>query len=215
MVLNFNIKPTFTMIKLILIIKFNLKGKIMKKIFFSLALASCVFVASANAKAYEVDKTHTNIGFKIRHLGISTVNGDFKEYGGSIDFDPKSFVFNSFEGYTKVSSINTENKSRDSHLQEDDFFKAKKYPELTFKMKKYQKKNNKKGTMIGDLSIAGVTKEVKFDTEIGGVTEYKGKEKIGFSLRGSIKRSDFNFASGANTLGDEVEIIIDMEADAK
>lgn len=189
----------------------------MKKILFSLTLVASVLLVAANAKVYEIDKTHTNVGFKIKHLMISTVNGNFKEYNGAIDFDPKAFTFNSFEGSVKVASINTENKSRDAHLQENDFFKAKKHPELTFKMKKYQKKNDKSGTMIGDLSIAGVTKEVKFDTEIGGVAQVRGKEKVGFSLIGTIKRSDFDFAPNSKeaTLGNEVQIIIDVEADAK
>ena len=189
----------------------------MKKILFSLTLVASVLLVAANAKVYEIDKTHTNVGFKIKHLMISTVNGNFKEYNGAIDFDPKAFTFNSFEGSVKVASINTENKSRDAHLQENDFFKAKKHPELTFKMKKYQKKNDKSGTMIGDLSIAGVKKEVKFDKEIGGVAQVRGKEKVGFSLRGTIKRSDFDFAPSSKeaTLGNEVQIIIDVEADAK
>lgn len=190
----------------------------MKKTFLSSFLVACLLSGGLFAKEYVLDKAHTDVGFKIKHLQISNVRGNFKDYDAVIDFDPQSAEFKKLEASIKVASVNTENKSRDDHLQQDDFFKAKQFPEMTFVMKSYQKIDNEKGKMSGTLTLAGVSKDVVLDTEIGGVAKGKnGKEKIGFSLSGKIKRSDFNFAPGNSTatLGDEVGLNIEVEANEK
>lgn len=190
----------------------------MKKIFLSSFVAVCLFNGSLFAKDYVLDKTHTDVGFKIKHLQISNVRGNFKDYDAVIDFDPQSKEFKKLEATIKVASVNTENKTRDNHLQQDDFFKAKKFPDMTFVMKSYEKKGDDEGKMTGTLTIAGVSKEVVLDTEIGGVTKLSsGKEKIGFSLEGEIKRSDFSFAPSTKniTLSDEIKLNIEVEANEK
>lgn len=189
----------------------------MKKIILSSLLVASLFSASLLAKEYDVDKSHTNVGFKIKHLQISNVNGNFKDYSAVIDFDPTNYEFKKLEATIKVASVNTENQTRDNHLQQDDFFKAKQYPDMTFVMKNYEKTSKEKGKMTGTLTIAGVSKDITLDTEIGGVATQNGKEKIGFSLSGKIKRTDFNFASGSSniTLGNDVDINVEVEAAAK
>ncbi|TKX32667.1 YceI family protein [Campylobacter aviculae] len=190
----------------------------MKKILLSSLVAVSLLSTGLFAKEYTLDKAHTDVGFKIKHLQISNVKGNFKDYSAVIDFDPKSAEFKKLEATIKVESVNTENQTRDNHLKQDDFFKAKKYPDMTFVMKKYKKINNEKGKMTGILTIAGVSKEVVLDTEIGGVAKGKdGKEKVGFSLNGKIKRSDFKFASGTSTitLGDDINLSIEVEANEK
>ena len=113
--------------------------------------------------------------------------------------------------------MNTENKGRDEHLQQDDFFKAKKHPEITFVMKSYKKASANAGKVNGTLSIAGVSKDISLDAEIGGTAQQRGVEKLGFSMSGKIKRSDFKFAPGSSTmsLGDEITLNIEVEANAK
>lgn len=189
----------------------------MKKVILGLLLVASLFSTSLFAKEYDVDKAHTNVGFKIKHLQISNVNGNFKDYSAVIDFDPTNYEFKKLEATIKVASVNTENQTRDNHLQQDDFFKAKKYPDMTFVMKKYEKTSKEKGKMTGTLTIAGVSKDITLNTEIGGVITQNGKEKLGFSLNGEIKRSDFKFASGSSTLtlGDNVGINVEVEAAAK
>ncbi len=89
---------------------------------------------------------------------------------------------------------------------------------MTFTMKKYEKIDNEKGKMTGTLTIAGVSKDIVLDTEIGGVVKGKdGKEKIGFSLNGKIKRSDFKFATSTSTitLSDDINLNIEVEANEK
>ncbi|MBK2001261.1 YceI family protein [Campylobacter sp. LH-2024] len=190
----------------------------MKKILLSSLVAASFLSASLFAQEYSLDKAHTDIGFKIKHLQISNVKGNFKDYSAVIDFDPKTYEFKKLEAVIKVASVNTDNQTRDNHLRQDDFFKAKKYPDMTFVMKKYEKINKEKGKMTGILTIAGVSKEVVLDTEIGGMAKGKdGKEKIGFSLNGKIKRSEFKFGAGTSTLtlGDDITLSIDAEANEK
>ncbi|MCX2683831.1 YceI family protein [Campylobacter sp. MIT 21-1685] len=189
----------------------------MKKILLSSLLASCIFTSGLFAEEFVLDKTHTNIGFKIKHLQISNVQGNFKEYNGAIDYDKASATFKKLEATMQVASINTDNRTRDDHLLQDDFFKVKQYPELTFVMKKYEKISNEKGKVSGVLTLAGVSKDIVLDADIGGIADFKGKEKLGFSLNGKIKRSDFNFAPNTSTitLGDDIHLNIEVEANAK
>ncbi|EAI3516710.1 TPA: polyisoprenoid-binding protein [Campylobacter coli] len=190
----------------------------MKKILLSSLVAVSLLSTGLFAKEYTLDKTHTDIGFKIKHLQISNVKGNFQDYDAVIDFDPASFEFKKLEATIKVASVNTDNKTRDNHLQQNDFFKAKQFPNMTFVMKKYEKIDNEKGKMTGTLTIAGVSKEVVLDTEIGGTAKGKdGKEKVGFSLNTKIKRSDFNFAPSTSTItvGDDIYLSIEVEANAK
>ncbi|EQB0018715.1 YceI family protein [Campylobacter jejuni] len=190
----------------------------MKKVLLSSLVAVSLLSTGLFAKEYTLDKTHTDVGFKIKHLQISNVKGNFKDYSAVIDFDPASAEFKKLEAIVKIASVNTENQTRDNHLQQDDFFKAKKYPDMTFVMKKYEKIDNEKGKMTGTLTIAGVSKDIVLDTEIGGVAKGKdGKEKIGFSLNGKIKRSDFKFAASTSTitLSDDINLNIEVEANEK
>ena len=187
----------------------------MKKLVFISALVASVFALNLTAKEYTIDKSHSNVGFKIKHLSISNVSGNFKDYSAVIDYE--NGELKKLEAKIKVSSINTENKGRDDHLQQDDFFKAKKHPEITFVMKSFKKAGKNKGKISGTLSIAGVAKDIVLDAEIGGTAEQRGVEKLGFSLNGKIKRSDFNFAPSSSTasLGDEITLNVEIEAEAK
>ncbi len=190
----------------------------MKRLFLGSFLALSLLCSGLFAKEYVLDKAHSDLGFKIKHLQISNVKGNFKNYDAIIDFDPQSAEFKKLEAKVEVASVNTENKNRDEHLQKDDFFKAKSFPQITFVMKNYQKISNEKGKVNGTLSIAGISKDIVLDSEIGGTVKGKdGKEKLGFSLNGQIKRSDFNFApeSSTLTLGDEVSLNIEVEANEK
>ncbi|MBX1886651.1 YceI family protein [Campylobacter peloridis] len=190
----------------------------MKKILFSSCLVALFLTNNSFAKDFVLDKAHSSVAFKIKHLQISNVNGNFKDYDAVIDFDSAKFEFNKLQANIKVASINTENKARDAHLQQDDFFKAKTHPNITFTMSKYEKISNEKGKMYGLLNIAGVSKDIVLDTEIGGVIKTdSGKEKAGFTLQGQIKRSDFKFAPNTSslTLGDEVQINIEAEINEK
>ncbi|TQR58167.1 YceI family protein [Campylobacter troglodytis] len=186
----------------------------MKKILFASALVASLFSSNLVAKEYVIDKAHSTVGFKIKHLSISNVTGLFKDYDALIDYE--NGEIKRLEAKVKVASVNTENKGRDDHLQKDDFFNAKKYPEITFTMKSFKKVKNS-AKIVGTLNLVGVSKDIELDADIGGTAEQRGVEKLGFSLSGKIKRSDFKFAPGSSTvaLGDDVFINIEVEANAK
>lgn len=181
----------------------------MRKILFVLAFLG-VFVGT-NAKDYAVDKAASNVAFSVSHLKIGTAKGVFKDFDGVVSFE--NGEFKALTANVVVASVDTANKTRDNHLQEDDFFKAKTHPKLTFSLTKYEKITDTKGKMTGILSIAGISKEATLDAEITAATQ----EKLGFTLKGVIKRSEFKFApnSGTTTLGDEVALDIKVEAKAE
>ncbi|WP_120944296.1 MULTISPECIES: YceI family protein [Helicobacter] len=177
----------------------------------------CVLSALLMGKTYQIDKAHSRVGFKIKHLKISYVMGDFKDYSALIDFDPASHIFKKLEATIKATSVDTNNKNRDDHLRSDDFFKTGTHPNITFVMQKYEKVDKEKGRVVGVLNIAGVAKKVVLKSQIGGVAKINGTEKLGFSLSGQIKRSDFKFAPDMSTLkiGDVVTLNIEVEAAQK
>ena len=179
----------------------------MRKIIYSVATIAFLSL-SANAAEYALDKAHSNVGFKIKHMGVSTTNGKFKEFDGVIDAEGEKL--NKLSGVIKTASVDTPNEMRDKHLSAPDFFDSDKFPEMKFEMSEF-----KGDKVIGNLTIKDVTKAVEFDYDFGGVqADQKGKEHIGFSLEGKIKRSDFNFAPNSSTamLGDDIKISIDIEA---
>ncbi len=178
-------------------------------VFTALAAASSLYAAE-----YNLDASHSHVSFKIKHLMISNVSGDFGDYSAVIDFDPKTKTLNKLEGTVMVASIDTAIEKRDDHLKSDDFFSADKFPKMTFKMKKI-----KGDKLIGDLTIRDVTKEVAFDYELGGVaTDPWGNERMGFELSGKINRMDYGLKwnkaleAGGFVVGEEVKLSIGIEA---
>lgn len=169
-----------------------------------------LLVASALAFAadYAVDTTHSQVEFKIKHLSVSNVKGNFGKFDGSLSVD--NGVLSALNGEVDINSINTNNKNRDEHLLASDYFDAKKFPKAQLKLVKM---DGDKGVFA--LSIRGVTKQVNLEVEILGVTkdERSGKEVIGLSLEGTINRKDFKIAEGTPNaaLGEEVKLTIDIE----
>jgi len=168
---------------------------------------------------FELDKSHSYIGFKVKHLMISNTKGNFSDYSGKIDFDKEKMEFNVFEGVVKTDSIDTENEKRDDHLRSPDFFDSAKFPDMKFVMKKYDKNS---GKMEGDLTIKETTKPVVFNVEMGGVgAGTNGVVKIGFDMSTTINRKDFGLTwnkvleTGGVAVGEDVKIEIAIEADLK
>ncbi|MHC3994719.1 YceI family protein [Thiomicrolovo sp. ZZH C-3] len=164
---------------------------------------------------YDVDPTHSNVGFKIRHMMISNVSGRFAEFSGSYDLEGN--VLNSLTGTIKSTSIDTDNAKRDDHLRSADFFDVAKYPEITFNMTKFDGES-----VTGELSIHGVTRTVTLEAEVSGtIKDPWGMTRSSIILEGSIKRSDFGLTynqvleAGGVALGDKVKITIELEGIAK
>lgn len=166
-----------------------------------------------NKSTWAIDPTHSDVTFKIRHMMISTVSGQFEEFSGKIETENDDFTGADIHFSAKIDSITTKNEDRDNHLKSDDFFNAEKYPELTFQSTSYD--GNK---LVGNLTIRDVTKEVTLNTDFNGVvTDPYGQTKAGFEITGKINRKDFNLTWSAVTeagkivVSDEVKLVIDAQ----
>jgi len=173
-------------------------------------------IGLANASEYSLDKAHTNVGFTVKHMMITNVNGNFDTYDANIDFDLASKTFKTFKANVDTTSINTGIEKRDDHLRSDDFFASEKFPKMTFEMTSYKPDGND-GKMTGNLTIRGVTKTVTLEVEdIASMGN-----KIGFVLEGKINRTDFGLKwnktieLGGVAVGEEVKIKVDVEAEKK
>ena len=183
----------------------------MKKFLLSLSVSALV-LGLANAGEFELDKTHTSVNFKIKHMQVSNVRGSFKEFEATkIDFDTTTNKLNAFEAVVKSASIDTANDKRDTHLKAPDFFDSAKFVDI-----KFVAKNITDDKMIGELTMRGVTQEIELDYDFGGVAKTKdGKNKIGFSLEGEIDRTAYGVGEAGAMLGSEVKIEIEVEANEK
>ncbi|MDJ0646490.1 MAG: YceI family protein [Flavobacteriaceae bacterium] len=162
---------------------------------------------------WNIDNTHSEVGFKVKHMMISTVKGHFEEYEASIETSDDSFSDAAFNFSAKIDSINTKNGDRDNHLKSDDFFNASEYPEMTFVSKSFDGE-----TLVGDLTIRDITKEVSLEVDLNGVAvDSYGQTKAGFEIRGKINRKDFNLAwsavteAGSIVVADTVNLVIDAQ----
>lgn len=170
-------------------------------------LASMLCVA-LNAADYMLDKTHSQVEFKIKHLSVSNVKGSFGTFSGTLSAENGKLT--ALNGEVDINSINTNNKNRDEHIKDPDYFNAKKFPKATLKLVKLQ---GESGTF--ELTIKGITKQISLNVEVLGVTndERAKQEVIGISLNGKINRKDFDIAKGTPNaaLSDEVNLTIDIE----
>lgn len=162
---------------------------------------------------WNIDNTHSEVGFKVKHMMISTVKGHFDDYNASVETSDDSFSDATFHFTAKTASINSKNRDRDAHLKSDDFFNVEAYPEMTFVSKSFDGEN-----LVGDLTIRDVTKEVSLDVDFNGVAvDPYGQTKAGFEMTGKINRKDFNLTWGAVTeagsvvVADTVNLVIDAQ----
>ena len=162
---------------------------------------------------WKVDHSHSEIGFKVKHMMISHVSGTLNEFEASVETDNDNFKNADFIFTAKTASIDTKNKDRDNHLKSEEFFDAEKYPELSFKSKSFDG-----DTMVGDLTIKNVTKEMTFDLSFNGiiVDQYQ-LTRAGFEGSGAVSRKDFGLSWNAVTetgnivVGDKVTFLINLE----
>ncbi len=158
-----------------------------------------------------LDPTHSEVTFKVKHLMISNVKGEFKEVTASIDGE--DFATSRISASIKADSIFTNNEDRDNHLKSADFFDAENFKTLEFESTKFTKVDDDEYKLTGALTIKGVTKEVTFDVEFGGTNKDPwGNEKAGFSIEGKINRKDWGLnwnaalETGGVLVSEEVKI---------
>jgi polyisoprenoid-binding protein YceI len=184
----------------------------------SLAALTLATAASAAPATYKFDGAHTEVGFTVRHL-FSKVPGRFTAFEGTIQFDEQNLPASSVDFTIQATSINTGNERRDGHLRSPDFFDVEKFPTLTFKSTKVSAFKGKKFTVVGDLTMHGVTKPVTLDCEFLGAGDLGPMGyKAGFDATTTVNRKDFGIVwnktldAGSTLLGDDVAITIHVEA---
>lgn len=185
----------------------------------AILITALVFSSSAVfAATYQVDNVHSQVHFKVAHLMISSVRGEFNDYTATIDADPATKTVNSVKATIKTTSIDTKNKKRDDHLRSADFFNAAEHPEMTFESTRVVGKGNDI-TVYGKLTIRGTTKEVALKGKfMGEVKDPWGNSKAGFEATGMIDRQEFGLSwnkmleTGGLVVGDEIEIGLEIEA---
>jgi polyisoprenoid-binding protein YceI len=165
-----------------------------------------------------IDNVHTHVGFSVKHMMVTTVRGQFKQYRGTLELDPADFTRSTFEGEIDVASIDTGNTQRDDHLRTNDFFDVPNHPKITFKSTRIEPKGEGEYVVHGDLTMRGVKRPVALDVEFYGLSKnMMGKTIAGLSARGTLNRKDFgvNFNAvlegGGLALGDQVKLEIDAE----
>lgn len=171
---------------------------------------------TAQAATWRIDKTHSEMTFRIRHL-VSRVRGTFRDWEGTITADPADWAGGSVEVTIQAASIFTDNERRDTHLRSADFFDAETYPTLTFRSTKVEM-DGEDLRLHGDLTIRGVSKPVVLEGEYLGLIPGERGDRIGFEVRTTIDRMDFGVSwnraaeGGGVVLGDDVDIAIVVAA---
>lgn len=179
-----------------------------------LLLAVLVLSSSIFASTFQIDTAHSKVAFKVKHMAITNTYGTFSDYDATINYDVKSKKLTELLAKIDVNSINTENQKRDNHLKSDEFFDAKKFPKINFKLLE-----TSDDEAIAELTIKGITKKVTFDLENSGVVKDPwGNTKLGLSLETKISRKTFGLTwnklleTGSLVVGDKVTITVDIEA---
>jgi polyisoprenoid-binding protein YceI len=167
---------------------------------------------------WQIDNSHTDVEFAVKHLMISTVKGRFAKVEGSVLLDDKDPARSHVGVTIDAASIDTRDEKRDTHLRSADFLDVAGYPTLTFVSRRVEGDPTGGFRIVGDLTIRGVTREIALTVESqGGIKDPWGNEKRGFTAKGKLDRRDFGLTwnvaleAGGIVVGDEVRIAIETE----
>jgi len=167
---------------------------------------------------WAIDPTHSEIGFKVKHMMFTNVSGQFSKFTAEAETEGDSFENTKFNFSGDIDSITTGNADRDGHLLSADFFDAEHHPKLTFNSTSFTKKNEGEYSLTGDLTVRGVTKPVTLDVEFGGIAKDPwGNTKAGFSITGKLNRKDWGLTwnsaleTGGVLVGEEVKLAIELQ----
>lgn len=175
-------------------------------------------VASASQK-YDLDQAHSYIGFAVRHMAVSNVRGEFKQYSGNLTVDEADLTESAIELRIDAASIDTDVERRDEHLRSADFLDVENHPEIVFRSTEIEKLAEGEYRASGDLTIRGVTRPVTLDLEVAGpINDPFGNLRLGVDGRVTINRKDFGVSwsqvldNGGLVVADDVKISFSIEA---
>ena len=192
----------------------------MKRIIAAVAtIFALALPAVAPASTWTIDPDHSNVGFKVRHLMVSNVRGNFEKHVGTVEINDRDITKSTVSVTVDTASVNTNVAKRDAHLRSPDFFDVVKYPTMTFVSKKVVRAGQDRLKITGDLTLHGVTREVVLDVE-GPSQESKdpwGNIRRGASASTTVNRKDFGLLwnktleTGGVVVGDDVTITLEIE----
>ncbi len=174
---------------------------------------------AAKGTKWTIDPVHSEIQFKVKHMMISTVTGSFGKFDADIEADGDDLSTAKIRFQADVDSITTGNSQRDGHLRSADFFSGEKHPQIVFTSTGSRSVDRDGSwTLMGDLSMNGITKPVKLDVEWGGVLKDPyGNTKAGVSIHGKVNRKDWGInwntalEAGGMLVSDEVRIACEVQ----
>jgi polyisoprenoid-binding protein YceI len=171
-----------------------------------------------NITKWVVDSSHSEILFKVKHLMITNVKGEFRKFDIAVETEGNDFSTAKVKTTIDASSIFTNEEKRDGHLKSEDFFDVENHKELVFESTSLKREDDDEFEMKGNLTIRGVKKEVKVEVEFGGLmTDPYGNEKAGFSIEAKINRKDWGLnwnaalEAGGVLVGEEVKIMAEIQ----
>ncbi len=170
-------------------------------------------------ESWKFDPTHSNVGFSARHLMVAKVRGHFASWSGTLEIDEENPAASKVDVSIDAASIDTKEADRDKHLKSPDFLEVEKFPHITFKSTKVERKSKTDLVVTGDLTIRDTTRSVTLDVEYAGrAKDPWGGERVGFSATTSINRKDYGLVwnvaleTGGFLVGDKIDIALEIEA---
>ena len=181
-------------------------------------MSTAVASPALKTGTWTVDAAHSKVGFAVKHMGVSTVRGEFGEFEGTLEVGDDLAAARAY-GVVKTASVDTNQPQRDEHLRSADFFNGELHPELRFESKSIEPVDEETFKITGDLSINGVTREITLDAEIEGAdVGPQGEERVGLEVTGQLSRSDYGMkfnqalGSGNMVVSDRVKLNLDIAA---
>jgi len=172
---------------------------------------------SSNVSRWNIDPTHSQVGFSVRHMMFTDVKGTFNTLEGAVHLDEGNLGGSSVEVSIDAASIDTRNADRDNHLRSGDFFDVETFPTLTFKSTSVEGSGDQ-FRVVGDLTVRGVTKQVTLDAErLGTGKDPWGNQRAGFRGETRISRKDFGLTwnaaleTGGVLVGDDIQIVMELQ----
>ena len=170
---------------------------------------------------WTIDPAHSVVEFAVKHMMFTTAKGRFQDFSGTIEFDPQNVEAASVDVTFQTASIDTNTEDRDAHLRSADFFDVENHPTATFRSTRVEPKGGNGFTVVGDLTIKGVTNQITLDTTFQGTgVNPWGVDVAGFEARGAFNRKDFGLTwnqaleSGGVLVSDEVKVNLEIQAGA-
>ena len=179
----------------------------------ALVLLCSSSLCAAETLTWQIDPNHSAAQFSVRHMGISTVRGVFEKTTGTVTFDPADPSKTTIDATIDANTVNTRVQARDNDLRGAHFLEVAKYPTITFKSTHTEVIGASKLKILGDLTIHGVTKQVVLDVDGPSETikDPMGHMRMGANATTKINRSDFGMTYSPGMVGDEIQIVLDVE----